>query len=299
MKKRRKARFLGIVCYCFTLLSLVSGESVAQAVDRFKDSKTIDDFLQYRSDRKRPFILAHRGGPGASDTENSIPTFNQTASVLPNAILEMDVRITRDSNYVLLHDPTLDRESNATGPVAEWSLPDLKKIFLNDLSGKRTQQRMSTFDEVLDWNKNRYVLALDVKPGTDPIKVMDKVLKHRAEYSVFVICYSVAEAQRMRDRFPLLWLAVGVNSMADLDRFEKEKLPATGRLIALTPQKLQPATFYERLHKLGMLCSVGTYGANQLDEKPLEEAAAGYRELFRQGGDIITTDRPREVAPLF
>lgn len=102
----------------------------------------------------------------------------------------------------------------------------------------------------------------------------------------------------MRDRYPSLWLAVGVNGLADLEHLETDPL-VSGRLIALTPQKLQPISFYERLHKLGIPCSIGTYGAGQLDEKPMTEASAVYRNLFRQGGDIITTDRPREVADLF
>ena len=158
---------------------------------------------------------------------------------------------------------------------------------------------MPTFADVLVWNKNRYVLALDVKPGTDPLQVMKEVEKHQAMYSVFVICYSVAEAQRVRNQYPSLWLAIGVSSMDDIERFEVNPLVKTGRLIALTTQNIQSVSFYERLHKLRISCSVGTYGDGQLDAKPITEAAAGYRNLVKQGSDIITTDRPLEVANLF
>lgn len=277
---------------------LITGEVLAQSVNRFRDSQTIDAFFRYTSARKRPLILAHRGGPGPADTENSIITFTQTASVLPDAILEMDVRMTRDSGYVLLHDATLDRESNAKGAIAERSLAELTSIQLKTLAGELTSQHMPTFADVLVWNQNRYVLALDVKPGTDPIRVMELVKKYKAENAVFVICYSLADAQRVRTTYPKLWLAVGVNSMDDLDRFERSALPKT-RLIALTPQKLQPTLFYERLHKLGILSSIGTYGPGQLDEKPMQEASSGYKEIVRQGGDILTTDRPLEVSGLF
>ncbi|WP_332368143.1 glycerophosphodiester phosphodiesterase family protein [Spirosoma telluris] len=264
------------------LMILMTNEGVAQVLNRFNDQKTVDAFFRYTSARKRPLILAHRGGPGPTDTENSITTFDKTAKALPDAIIEMDVRMTRDSGFVLLHDATLDRESNATGPLAEQTLADLRKIKLKTLAGELTNQSMPTFTDILNWNKNRYMLALDVKPGTDPLRVMKEVKKHQAEHSVFVICYSVAEAQRVRDQYPTLWLAIGVNSMADLDRLENNPL-ASSHLIALTPQKLQPVAYYERLHKLGILCSVGTYGSGQLDEKPMTEAAAGYRDVFRQG----------------
>jgi glycerophosphoryl diester phosphodiesterase len=142
------------------------------------------------------------------------------------------------------------------------------------------------------------MLALDVKPGTDPMFVMETVARYKAEYAVFVICYSLADAQRLRSRHPLLWLSVGVNSPADLEKLEAKPL-LLARLIALTPRGQQPAAFYDRLHKLNIPCSTGTYGPDQLDQQPLNQAADGYRTLIRAGADILTTDRPREAATLF
>lgn len=281
------------------LLFVLVHEGKGQPVNRFRNSQTIDSFFSLEAARKHPLILAHRGGPGPSDTENSIPTFDKTTKRLPNAIIEMDVRLTADSNFVLLHDPTLDRESDAKGAVAERTVPELKQVRLKTLSGELTDQSIPTFTDILRWNRNRYVLALDVKPGTDPLQVMKEVEKHGAVHSVFVICYSMAEAQRVRNQYPTLWLAVGVGNTADLDRLETSKLATGRRLIALTPQKLQPVSFYDRLHKLGLLASVGTYGTGQLDEKPMTEATIGYREIAKQGGDILTTDRPLDVAALF
>lgn len=283
----------------FLLVCSLSSETMAQMLNRFHDSKTVDAYFQYSPNRRHPLILAHRGGPGSADRENSITTFAKTARALPDAIIEMDVRMTRDSSFVLLHDATLDRESDAKGPITEQTLADLKKIKLKTLAGDLTDQSIPTFTDILSWNKNRYMLALDVKPGTDPLRVMKEVQTYKAEYSVFVICYSMAEAQRVRDQYPALWLAVGVNSMNDLEGLEGSKLASSGRLIALTPQKLQPTAYYDRLHKLGIPCSIGTYGPNQLDEKPMAEASVGYRELVRQGGDILTTDRPVDVSALF
>ncbi|GAB3703526.1 glycerophosphodiester phosphodiesterase family protein [Spirosoma flavus] len=267
-------------------------------MDRFRDIQALDEYFQHTPNRKHPLILAHRGGPGQGDTENSITTFDKTAIALPDAIIEMDVRMTQDSALVLLHDATLDRESDAKGNVAEWTFDKLKKVRLKTLSGQLTNEHIPTFADVLNWNQNRYVLALDVKPGTDLVRTMKEVQKYGAEHSIFVICYSPADAQRMRKLYPTVWLALGVGGLSDVEKWEVNP-PISGRLIALTPQKLQEPAFYERLHKLGILSSVGTYGAGQLDEKPINEATAGYRAILQQGGDILTTDRPTDVANLF
>ncbi|MBO0949076.1 glycerophosphodiester phosphodiesterase family protein [Fibrella forsythiae] len=279
----------------FTLF--VSSSVTAQSINRFRDSQTLDLFLQYQPTQQRPLILAHRGGPGPADTENSIVTFAKTSTALPDAILEMDVRMTRDSSLVLLHDATLDRESNANGAVSDWTFADLKKVLLKTLAGDLTKQTIPTLADVLNWNKNRYVLALDVKPGTDLVRVMNVVKKYNAEHSVFMICYSLADAQQMRKDYPTLWLAVGVGSLADIDKLEAASL--SGRLIALTPPQRQSALFYERLHRHGIPCAIGTYGVGQLDEQPLPDVANRYRDTFRQGGDILTTDRPMAVSELF
>ncbi|RYF67702.1 MAG: glycerophosphodiester phosphodiesterase family protein, partial [Cytophagaceae bacterium] len=251
----------------------------------------------YNPNRQKPLILAHRGGPGPADTENSIATFAKTATALPDAILEMDVRMMRDSSLVLLHDATLDRESNAKGAISDWTFADLKKVLLKSLSGDLTKQSIPTLADVLKWNNNRYVLSLDVKPGTDLVRVMNVLKTYRAEHSVFIICYSLADAQRMRITYPTLWLAVGVATMGDIDKLETASL--SGRLIALTPQQRQLAAFYERLHSLTIPCAIGTYGTGQLDEKPLPNVANQYRDTFRQGGDILTTDKPIDVSGLF
>ena len=42
--------------------------------------------------------------------------------------LEVDVRCTADGEYVLLHDATLDRTTNATGPVCEMTSRDLHSV---------------------------------------------------------------------------------------------------------------------------------------------------------------------------
>src|SRR4051812_43093035 len=113
---------INIVALFFVLMTDIVS---AQTVNRFSTSQALDEFLQYKADRKRPLILAHRGGPGPADVENSLVTFVQTASVLPDAILEMDVRMTRDSGLVLMHDATLDRGTNKTDSVSHWQLADL------------------------------------------------------------------------------------------------------------------------------------------------------------------------------
>lgn len=67
-------------------------------------------------------ILAHRGSPSPSTTENTVPAV--TAALLAGADgVEVDLRLSADGVLVVCHDPDLRRVAGAPLPVAEapWS----------------------------------------------------------------------------------------------------------------------------------------------------------------------------------
>ncbi len=280
-----------------TLLGCWLAGSVSAQQNRFRTNAAINAFLMPEQ-RAKPLILAHRGGPEAGDTENSLETFRKAISTVPAAILEMDVRMTVDSVLTLLHDDELERTTTGTGSLKRKTWHELSQLNLRDLTGKPTVQRMPLFEDVLAWNQNRAVLALDIKPGVDLKKALALVARHKALTSVFVICYTIESAVTLRKTWPDLWLALGVKTADDLATFKQAGL-ALHHLIALTPPQLQPKAFYDAMHQAGIPCSVGTYGKNNVDEMPMEKAAGEYKRIAEQGGDILTTDRPAAVDRLF
>lgn len=62
-----------------------------------------------------PFVSAHRGG-AAYAPENTMEAFRNAARMGVDD-LETDSTLTRDGKLVLIHDATLDRTSNCSGPV--------------------------------------------------------------------------------------------------------------------------------------------------------------------------------------
>ena len=59
--------------------------------------------------------------------ENSIMGL-QAAVDLGTDFIEFDLRATADNEIVLLHDPTLDRNSNGSGPVNQFTLKELQQF---------------------------------------------------------------------------------------------------------------------------------------------------------------------------
>jgi glycerophosphoryl diester phosphodiesterase len=278
------------------LCILCSGLPISKKPRKYTSVEALESALSYRSDRTQPLILAHRGGPGLFEAENSLETFRHTIRQVPDAILEMDVRMTLDSVLVLLHDDELDRATTGTGSIRQAAWKDVRRLFLRDLQGRRTNQHIARFDDVLKWGSGRVLMAIDAKPGVDLLKMMSAISRAGALNSVFIICYSVDDAKLIRLFYPNCWIALGFDKPGQLEAIQGRGV-ALRHLIALAGR--QKADFYQQLHAAGIPSTVSTYGSGNLDSRPIEEAAREYRRLVETGADIITTDRAVDVDQLF
>ncbi|HEX6534584.1 MAG TPA: glycerophosphodiester phosphodiesterase [Gemmatimonadaceae bacterium] len=102
-------------------------------------------------------VIAHRGASGRAP-ENTLASFTLGLREGADA-LELDVRVSADGVPIVLHDPTLDRTTDATGEVA---LLPLERIRAADAGARFTLDagrtfpfrgqglRVPTLEEVLD-----------------------------------------------------------------------------------------------------------------------------------------------------
>ena len=97
---------------------------------------------------KRPWVVAHRGYRG-SYPENTLVAFE--AAIRANTdMIELDVSLTRDRIPVVIHDNTLDRTTNGSGPVSEHTLAELKELDAGSwFSTKFSGEAIPTLEELL------------------------------------------------------------------------------------------------------------------------------------------------------
>ena len=74
----------------------------------------------------RPLVLAHRGGADLAP-ENTMAAF-QNAVDLGVDILELDVHTTADGTVVVIHDESVDRTTDGTGAVHDFTLANLRQL---------------------------------------------------------------------------------------------------------------------------------------------------------------------------
>lgn len=106
------------------------------------------------------FVAAHRGWSEAYP-ENSMLAFQKAAELGVDQI-EMDIRVTKDGELVVFHDLTVDRVSNGTGKVADFTLAELKQL---DIGIKKDPQfegtRIPTLVEFLEFIKTLPDMTVD------------------------------------------------------------------------------------------------------------------------------------------
>jgi len=82
----------------------------------------------------RTLIASHRGGAFLWP-ENSALAFRH-ALALPAEQLELDVHLSADGVPMVHHDATLDRTTDATGPLRARTLAELRRVRLTGTGGE-------------------------------------------------------------------------------------------------------------------------------------------------------------------
>ncbi|AWB84871.1 glycerophosphodiester phosphodiesterase family protein [Corynebacterium liangguodongii] len=92
-----------------------------------------------------PLIVAHRGASGLYP-ELTFQAFNE-ALKMPIHGIECDVRLTRDGELIVFHDPILSRTTNGRGRVSATDYADLRTL---NAGTKDNPQRIMRLAELLE-----------------------------------------------------------------------------------------------------------------------------------------------------
>jgi glycerophosphoryl diester phosphodiesterase len=109
------------------------------------------DFLTRQPFAHRGLHDADRGPP-----ENSLAAFDR--AIERGYGIELDVRMTRDGDVIVFHDPTLDRMTHAHGHILRMSCPQLREIRL-----KGSSETLQTLHDVLRHVGGRVPVLIEVK----------------------------------------------------------------------------------------------------------------------------------------
>lgn len=110
-------------------------------------------------------LCAHRGGLD-THPENTLPAF-RNALAAGVQMIEFDIQFSKDSVLVIMHDDTVDRTTNGSGPVAGLTLEQIRKLDAGIKKGDQFKgTRVPTLEETLDIMPRNIWLNCHLKGGT-------------------------------------------------------------------------------------------------------------------------------------
>ena len=128
------------------------------------------------------YVAAHRGWC-AKYPENTMAAF-KGALTLDIDQIETDVRVTKDGELVLIHDATVDRTTNGSGLVIDYTFEELRKLDAGN------GEQIPTLVELMELVKDHPTITLDIELKEYPTEgrealaysVCDRILKIIDDY---------------------------------------------------------------------------------------------------------------------
>ena len=174
-------RVLSWVLVAFSLCACAS-ESKAPVYEGRSLNGLFSFLMEHQSPasaRSRVYVVAHRAntaeGQAAKVPDNSLPGIELSVKHGVDMV-ELDVRTTKDGVLVLCHDRTIDASTTGHGPVADYTLDELRQFDMQkdgqvwtDEDGRTV--KMPTLAEALEACRGRIWVNLDIKKADLPLLV--------------------------------------------------------------------------------------------------------------------------------
>lgn len=270
---------------------IIQQEEKAKTLIRILNSPS-DDYVM---------VTAHRGD-WRNAPENSIKAIKNCISMGVD-IVEIDLKMTKDSILVVMHDVTLERTTNGIGKVLDWTYDSLKTLNLLDNGMRKVKrQEIPTLEEAMMVAKGKILVNLD--KGADYMDLAYKILVKTGTVDQVILKGGKNLAQVKEQYGPLLdkiiYMPVVTENHSQLERFIddflKEQKPVAFEVI----YRSDDSPMFSMIKKIksgGSRVWINTlserYCGKHDDERAVDDPDGSWGWVIGHGANIIQTDRPQ------
>lgn len=155
-----KTRMLSLLLLLFTFSSIL-GEFNPNIEKALKENA------------KRVYVVSHRAD-WRNAPENSIQAIENCIAMGVDMV-EIDLKKTKDGHLIVMHDKTIDRTTTGKGKPEDYTLAEIRELYLKSGAGHKTRHKIPTFEEVMKVCKGR--VWVNVDKGYDYFADAYEVLK--------------------------------------------------------------------------------------------------------------------------
>ncbi|MEU7359010.1 MULTISPECIES: glycerophosphodiester phosphodiesterase [Streptomyces] len=179
------------------------------------------------------FTIGHRGVM-AAEPENTLRSFLRAEREGLDGI-ELDLHLSRDGELVVMHDETLDRTTDGSGPIAGQELGKLKELDAG------LGERIPTFGEVLDAVGPTLPIQAEIK-DVAAARSLAKVLADRDLLDrVSVLSFHDAALSEVRSLLPQARTVLVAGASAHRDTFVGRAQQVGSTLVSVELRQLNRA----------------------------------------------------------
>jgi glycerophosphoryl diester phosphodiesterase len=230
-------------------------------------------------------VCAHRG-VHYNAPENSIQSIRKAMEEGLDMV-ELDVRQTKDGVLILMHDKTINRTTNGSGTVSDFTYEQLRSLNLYKEDGTLTNEHIPTLREVLELCRGELFIDLDI----DKKAPFDKVLNLVNQYGMLqqVLFYSSEfNVIRTMANYPekdIMEMAI-VRDESDFSTYESLGTDVVQYNVQddILAQKIKEEPWY-----------VFRNAYVNSNNSPWSDNFGELQEVLAVGGHIVQTDYPLEV----
>ena len=216
-----------------------------------------------------PRVCAHRGFSTVAP-ENSLAAFG-AAVALGAEEIEFDLWPTLDGEIVSCHDDVLDRVSNGTGRITDYTLAQLEKLDFGSKFGEHFKGlKIVKFEEILQKFSCHVIMNIHIKPlsydkpycEATMKKIVELIKKYNCEKYVYFMLETDEMIKQFKEYCPEIPVCVG--------HLAERPFEIVDRAIEFGCEKVQLFKPYfnkemiEKAHKNGIVCNV--FWADEPDE---------------------------------
>ncbi len=238
-----------------------------------------------RSPGEVGIVLSHRGDMGSAP-ENTIAAFER-AITMGEIVLETDIQLTADDVPILMHDWTVDRTTNGSGPVWEHTYDELARLdaggwYAPEFAGTRVPT-LAQFLALIQPSGARAILELKGSWTNQQAAIVGSLIdRHGVRDRVVVASFSLPTLQALSEAapdVPRILISREVNG----DPAVLASLSGAVAIIVSEAFITSRPEVVSRIHSAGLGVMVYTMNTD-----------ASWELAIALGVDGIITDNPRE-----
>ena len=245
-------------------------------------------------------VAAHRGY-WRTAPENSLQAIKNSIDIGVD-IVEIDIQKTKDNQFILMHDETLDRTTNGSGMVKDYTLDSLKQLYLKDAAGTLTKHKIPTLEEAMLLAKGKILVNLD--KSENYIAGIYKLLQETGTVQQ-AIFKGLKPVSKVQEKYGLVIDSIVYMPIVNIEtnhipeyinEFEKGINPVAYEVIYQTENS--PVIGYiDIIKKNEDHVWVNTLWASLCaghdDDKAIDDPDEAWGWVIQNGATILQTDRPR------